>query len=85
MKACDLKMQCVGVRGETTQMCSSAWRHVSCGTEPLSSTWGSMRSPMASRLPQVCRSAQDDLSGTFKNVIEAIFVAVMQRAVVFAV
>uniref|UniRef100_A0A7N2L4A9 Major facilitator superfamily (MFS) profile domain-containing protein n=1 Tax=Quercus lobata TaxID=97700 RepID=A0A7N2L4A9_QUELO len=26
-----------------------------------------MQSPMASRLPQVCRSAQDDLSGTFKH------------------
>ena len=40
---------------------------------------------MASRLPRVRRSAQDDLSGTFKNVIEAIFVAVMQKAVVCAV
>ena len=34
---------------------------------------------------QVCRSAQDDLYGTFKNVIGAIFTAVMQRAVFCAV
>ena len=31
------------------------------------------------------RSAMDDLSGTFKNEIGAIFAAVMQRAVVCAV
>ena len=30
----------------------------------------------------MCRSAQDDLSGTFKNEIGAIFAAVMRRAVV---
>ena len=51
----------------------------------LSGAWGHVRSPMAVRLPLMCRSAQDDLSGTFKNEIEAIFVAVMQRAVVFAI
>ena len=33
----------------------------------------------------MCRSAQDDLSGTFAIVIGAIFVAVMQMAVVCAV
>ena len=32
----------------------------------------------------MCRSAQDDLSGTFKNEIGAIFAAVMQGAVVCA-
>ena len=37
------------------------------------------------RLSRLCRSAQDDLCGTFKTVIGAIFVAVMQRAVVCAV
>ena len=37
------------------------------------------------RLSWLCRSAQDDLCGTFKTVIGAIFVAVMQRAVVCAV
>ena len=66
-------------------MCSGMWRHVHCETKPLSGAWGHMRSPMASRLPRGCRSMQDDLSGTFRNVIEAIFAAVMQRAVVFAI
>ena len=33
----------------------------------------------------LCRSALDDLNGTFKNEIGAIFAAVMQRAVVCAV
>ena len=64
------------------------WRRVGrviSGTEPLNSAWGHMQSPMASRLPRVCRSAQDDLSGTFTNIIRAMFAAVMQRAVVCAV
>ena len=44
-----------------------------------------VRSPMAARYPRMCRSALDDLSGTFKSEIGAIFAAVMQRAVVCAV
>ena len=47
--------------------------------------WGRMQSPTTSRLSRVCRLAQDDLCGTFKTVIRAIFVAVMQKAVVCAV
>ena len=31
-----------------------------------------VRSPMVLRLSRFCRSAQDDLCGTFKTVIEAI-------------
>ena len=44
-----------------------------------------MRSPMAVRLPPTCRLAQDDLNDTCRNVIEAIFTAVMTRTVVCAV
>ena len=44
-----------------------------------------VQSPMAARIPRMCRSALDDLSGTFKNEIGAIFAAVMQRALVCAV
>ena len=68
----------VGARGGT-------WRRVeACGgaTESLSSTWGRVRSPMAVRYPRMCRSALDDLSGTFKSEIGAIFAVVMQKAVV---
>ena len=50
----------------------------------MNGAWGRLRSPMAVRLPRVCRSAQDDLSGTFKNVIGAILAAAMRRAVVCA-
>ena len=39
---------------------------------------------MAARVPRMCRSALDDLSGTLKNEIGAIFAAVMQRAVVMS-
>ena len=53
--------------------------------ESLSGAWGRVWSPMAARYPRMCRSALDDLSGTFKNEIGAIFVAVMQMAVVYAV
>ena len=49
----------------------------------MSDAWGHVQSPMASRLSRVYRSAQDDLCGTFKTVIGAIFAAVMQRAVVY--
>ena len=53
--------------------------------ESLSGAWGRMWSPMVARYPLMCRSVLDDLSGTFKNEIGAIFTAVMQIAVVCAV
>ena len=40
---------------------------------------------MTARLSSTCRSKQDNLSDTRKNVIGAIFTAVMTRAVVCAV
>ena len=42
-------------------------------TETLSSAWGHVRSPTALRLSWFCRSAQDDLCGSFKTVIRAMF------------
>ena len=54
-------------------------------TETLSGAWGRVRSPTSLRLSQFCISVQDDICGTFKTVIEAMFVAVMQTAVVCAV
>ena len=48
----------------------------------LNSAWGRVRSPTALRLSRFCRSAQDDLCGSFKTVIGAIFVAVIRAAVV---
>ena len=54
-------------------------------TETLSGAWGRVRSPTALRLSRFCRSMQDDLCGSFKIVIGAIFVAVMRTAVVCAV
>ena len=42
-------------------------------------------SPMAARFRPECRSAQNDLNDTYRNVIGAIFMAVMTRAVVCAV
>ena len=65
-------------------VCGRVWRMIG-GTATLSGAWGRVRSLMTTRLPQVCRSAQDDLSGTFKNVIGAILATVMQRVVVCAV
>ena len=65
-----------------------AWRcveRVINRTETLSGAWGRVRSPMALRLSRFCRSAQDDLCGSFKTVIGAMFVAVMLAAVVCAV
>ena len=65
-----------------------AWGRVEArggAAESLSGAWGRVRSPMAARVPRMCRSALDDLNGTFKNEIGAIFAAVMQRAVVCAV
>ena len=48
----------------------------------LSDVWGRVLSPTALRLSQFCRSAQDDLCGSFKTVIGAMLVAVMRAAVV---
>ena len=53
-------------------------------TETLSDAWGRVRSPTTLRLSQFCRSTQDDLCGSFKTVIGAMFVAVMRAAVVCA-
>ena len=84
----DLKQWRVEVR-EREPRCAVTRRrrvgHVIRGTEPLSSAWGRVQSPTASRLSRLCRSAEDDLCGTFKTVIGAIFAAMMQRAVVCAV
>ena len=58
----------------------SAWRRVISVVGSLSGAWGPVRSPMAARIPRMCRSVLDDLNGTFKNEIGAIFVAVMQKS-----
>ena len=42
------------------------WRLISIA-ESLSGAWGCVRSPMAARIPRMCRSALDDLSGTFDS------------------
>ena len=63
----------------------SAWRRLISVVESLSGAWGCVRSLMAARVPRMCRSALDNLNGTFKNEIGAIFAAVMQGAVVCAV
>ena len=44
-----------------------------------------MQSPMTARFPPTSRLEQDDLSDTCRNVIGAIFTAMMTRAVVCAV
>ena len=78
MEAREREPRCAAVRG----------RHVGRvirGIEPLSGAWGRVQSPTALRLSRLCRLAQDDLYGTFKTVVGAIFAAVMQRAVVCAV
>ena len=46
---------------------------------------GGVRSLTALRLSWFCRSVQDDLCGSFKTIIGAMFVAVIQTAVVCAV
>ena len=43
------------------------------------------QSPMAARLPPTCRSEEDDLSGTCRNVIGALFTVVTILAVVCTV
>ena len=72
------KPRCVVARGRRVG-------RVINGIEPLNGAWGHVQSPMASRAPRVCRSAQDDLSGTFTIVIGAIFAVVMQMVVVCVV
>ena len=61
------------------------WRRVINRTETLSGAWGCVRSPMTLNLSRFCRSTLDDLCGSFKTVIGAMFVAVMRAAVVCAV
>ena len=58
-----------------------------CGTRELDPRIFGWRvlSPMALRLPLNCRSTQGDLNDTYRNVIGAIFTAIMTRAVVYAV
>ena len=73
--------RCVEARG-------GAWRCVTArGTrdQPYRNFEWRVRSPTALRLSRFCRSAQDDLCGSFKTVIGAMFVAVMRAAVVCAV
>ena len=55
------------------------------GAEYLGGVLGRVLSPMVARLPPACRSAQNDLSDTCRNVIGAIFMAIMTCAVVCAV
>ena len=87
-KARDLKQWRVEAREREPRCAAARGRHVGRvirGIEPLSGAWGHVQSPIALRLSRFCRSAQDDLYGTFKTVIGAIFAAVMQRAVVCTV
>ena len=65
-----------------------SWRRVECvinRIETFSSAWGRVRSLMTFNVSRFCRSAQDDLCGSFKTAIGAMFVAVMRAAVVCAV
>ena len=65
-----------------------AWRRVERvinRSETFSGAWGHVRSPMTLNLSQFCRSARDDLCGSFKTAIRAMFVMVMRVAVVCAV
>ena len=78
VEAIERELKCAAVRGRCVG-------HMISGTEPLSGAWGRVQSLTMLRLSRLCRSAQDDLCGTFKTVIGAIFAAVMQRAVVCAV
>ena len=54
-------------------------------SETFSGAWGRVQSPMTLNLPRFCRSARDDLYGSFKTAIGAMFVTVMRAAVVCAV
>ena len=75
MEARDLKQWRVEAREREPRCAAARGRHVGRvirGIEPLSGAWGHVQSPTALRLSRLCRSAQDDLYGTFKTVIEAI-------------
>ena len=70
------------------QACGYAWRVLAArGTrdQPYRNFERRVRSPMTLNLSRFCRSARDDLCGSFKTVIGAMFVAVMRAAVVCAV
>ena len=70
------------------QACGGTWRcveRVINPTETLSGAWGRVWSPMTLNLSRFCRSARDDLCGSFKTAIGAMFVAVMRAAVVCVV
>ena len=54
-------------------------------SETFSGAWGRVQSPMTLNLPRFCRSARDDLYGSFKTAIGAMFVTVMRAAVVYVV
>ena len=61
-------------------MCNGAWK----ARDQRNRTFEQrVQSSMVLRVPQVCRSAQDNLRGTFTNVIGAIFATVMQMAMVY--
>ena len=62
-----------------------AWDMWDVDADASGSTWERVRSPMTTRLSPMSRSMQDDLSDASKNVIWAIFAAVMTRAVICAV
>ena len=78
MKAC----------GSTIEMDGGAWRHVrgvAFDTDYCGCACGRVRTSLAVGLPRLSRLAKDDLSGTCRKLIGAIFKAVMRKAVVFAV
>ena len=74
MEARDGAWRCVTARGARDQSYRNFGRRV-----------GVRAALTALRLSRFYRSAQDDLCGTFKTIIGAMFVAVMQTAVVCAV
>ena len=81
VEACEREPKCAATRGGAW----GAWSAKQSLWVARGGVWGCMQSPTASRLSRVCRLVQDDLCGTFKTVIRAIFVTVMQKAVVCAV
>ena len=76
------------VREGTTEMCNDAWsrvRHVTFDVDYFGSVCGRVRTLLATGLPQVNRSTQDDLNGTCRKLIRAMFAAMIRRVVVFEV
>ena len=61
-----------------------SWRCVAARDQPYRNFERRVRAPTMLRLSRFSRSAQDDLCGSFKTVIEAMLVAVMWAAVVCA-